>query len=672
MKKTNIIKSISLATISIPLFSGIGMMTSCSSSQSYADILTVNDMHGAIDQNPGKTENPNRAPAIECLFNEYLKAYDEDLKNTGRDDATHLLLNGDIVQGNNMTVFSDQPGEWIWRVIDKLPYFYSSIGNHEVDWGLDNMAEQFSYMGHLKWLCANLYDKTNHTLGTEYLTIQDYTIVKVGDLKVGLVGYTSTDINKSSEGVMKNYQALDASNNAELFYLNDGSTTTGTKVLQNAIDACRNNSNPNILNGEKPDTVLLLAHAGAIIDDKGNPDDENPKYSKDSEIFKVVHKINGVDGVLSSHSHYSYLLQVSDKDNKKIPVGQADWHNVSMLQTKIYFDKNTKKNIKVEMSLRDTHTEKSVDQLEYQDSEWFQLIANNYSYFNAKVQKVNNTPALTVKANSKEDATFDRTKTTTGYGEIPYVGNIFCKMMVNAVTKEAITTNPSYKVMKEKIEAKELWNDFNGLDFYLDGDDTTTSSISPSVWDNGLGSYTYGDITNAWKFQQPIYIVRATVKDLQDYFTAKNCGKKPTENSYKIVDAIYSSKYKLKFSGDTVATSSGVQVVNKDGQRGDIKDGDYIYIGMCSFMRDNRGGEWFSKFATEIGTVQVVTTWNIQNPSTETPMEMNGYFGNAFSFIFGSRQLGGYDKEKPEQIMIDLTKEDSIYKYSPEESFYKA
>ena len=669
MKKINLIKSLSVSAISIPLLSGIGLMSvGCSSSQSYADILTINDMHGAIDQSNHKTENLNRAPAIDCLFNEYLKAWDEDTKNTGRDDATHLLLNGDIVQGGNMTVFSDQPGEWIWRVIDKLPYFYSSIGNHEVDWGINYMAEQFSYMGHLKWLCCNLYDKVNQTLGTEYLTIEDYTIIKVGDLNVGLVGYTSVDINKSSSGVIGNYQALDASSDEQI-PLKNGTKTTGTNVLQNAIDACWNNTNPDILDGEKPDTVLLLAHAGADLDTKGNPEEENPEYSKDSEIFKVVHKINGVDGVLSSHSHRSYLLQVSDKDNKKIPVGQADWHNESMLQTKIFFDKDTKKNIKVEMSLRDSHTEKSMSDLEYRESEWFQLVNNNYAYFNDKVQQVNRTSALTVQANSKNAATFTKSTTENGYGEIPYLGNIFCKTMVNELTPTKIA-DTAYKATKDAISAAG-WT-FTGLDFYLDGDDTTASGMSPSSWNSSnKGAYTYGDISNVWKFQQSMYIVKATIADLENYYTELNCKKKPNANSHDIVDAIYSSKYKLKFTGSTVATSSGVTVVNNDGTTTGITPNKEIFIGMSSFMRDNRGGEYFSKYAPK-DSVLIDAQWTLNNPSTKTPMTINAYLGNTFAFIYAARELGGYDESDPTKIMMDLTDTSTIYQYKPSDSFYKA
>ena len=153
MKKTNLIKSISALSLAALPLSSIAFLTSCSTHAplAYADILTANDIHGAIDQ---KTDTS--APAISCLLNEYLKAIDEDKKVTDREDSTYMLLNGDIVQGNNMPVFSAPVGAWLWDIIGSLPYQYSSIGNHETDWGLDTMQTSFSQMGHLKWLCCNI------------------------------------------------------------------------------------------------------------------------------------------------------------------------------------------------------------------------------------------------------------------------------------------------------------------------------------------------------------------------------------------------------------------------------------------------------------------------------------------------------------------------------------
>ena len=669
MNKIKTVKLISLSSISIPLFSGIGLITTgCSDNkEAYADIVAANDMHGAIDQSTHKTDNPNRAPAIDCLFNEYLKITNEDNRKTGKDNSTHFLLNGDVVQGSNMTVFSEQPGDWIWRVVNKLPYFYSSIGNHESDWGLDYMAEQFSYMGHVKWLCANLYNKESKTLGTEYLTIQPYTIVKVNDLNVGLVGYTSVDINKSSGGVLGDYEAIDAGDNTSPVYLS-GETTTGDKVLQNAINACWNNTDENILNGEKPDTVLLLAHAGAYKDDKGNPDPENPEYSKDSEIFKVVHNIKGVDGVLSSHSHKSYLLKVSDKDNKKIPVGQADWHCESLLQTKIHYDKKNKKNIKVDMSLHDTHTEKSYDDLEYKNSEWFQLVDNNYAYFNGKVQTVNSSEALKVKANSKAEATIEKSKNINGFGEVPVLGNILCKTLVKALTKEAIDTEPYAETV-----IPDSWTGFSGIDFYIDNDDTTVSGISPSKWtdDTKTGYYTYGDITQPWKYQQQIFILKIKAKHLQEYYTVKNCNKKPQENSFNIIDPIYSSKYKLKFDGSTVATSTKVKIVFGDDKTHEVGDDTDIYVGMSSFMRDNRGRDWFYQYATPENCVAVNANWTFKHPATEIETTINGYGGDAFGFIYAARQIGGYASD-PTKPMIDLSDTTSMYKFDVTDHFVKA
>ena len=650
MKQTKWVRKIICVSTILTPFVGASafLITSCSKAKrTSVDIVQANDIHGALGQSSLHPEITDRAPAIDCLLNEYLKIANAN--------PAQLVLNGDIIQGSNMTVFSENVGEWTWNVLKTLPYQYSSIGNHDVEWGIDKLLIDFHKEGHIDWLCANMFFDKNTKEKP-----QDYTIIPIGNLNVGLVGYTSVDAANQPFSVSQDYRVSDA---------RDGQQ--GTQDLQTAIDNCWNNTDNIISPNVKPDTVLLLAHAGAVpFEGKSGqtPDPENPEYAKESEIFNVIHNINHIDGCLSSHSHYAYVLNVSDKDNKKIPVGHADWHCESLLDTKISYDEKSKDNVKVDMSIVNTHTEKTYDQLEYKQDPGLINTDETFNTYNEQTNEVNKTPALTVKANSKEDATIKQSETIDTYGEVPVAGNIFAKTMVKTLTRDRINSsdpNNPYKVTQDQME-KFNWfegqNQYNGLDFYLDGDDTTQTSLSPSdlnTNDTYQGVYTFGDVTKPWVYYQTIYIVKATAKKLKDYYLTKNCNQK--SDSYKIVDPIYSDKYILEFSGgNTIATSTDVDIINKETNQV-VDDDQVLYIAMNSFMRDNRGKDYFSKYGVhdEKACVEVNVKWNPIHPVTHQPMDLNGYYGNAFAFIYSVKQLANDNAE----FDIDLTDPSSIYHF---------
>ena len=303
--------------------------------------------------------------------------------------------------------------------------------------------------------------------------------------------------------------------------------------------------------------------------------------------------------------------------------------------------------------------------------------AVKYLMYYSKVQEINDVQSLVIKANNEADATFVKSKTLDGYGEIPVLGNIFTKLMVNTLTKERITDsgedNP-FKTTRDEMSDFGWFSgyiQFNGLDFYLDGDDTTASTIAPSIAKTSItpygGAFSYGDITKAWKFQQAIYIIKATGKDLKDYYLNKNCNKK--SNSYNMIDPIYSKKYKLYYNGTTVANSTAIKFVDNDGN--ELKDNDTIYIGINSFMRDNRAKDYFHKYSahSDKACVTVSTDWVIKHPATGEDYHINGYYGNTFAFIYSARLLGGYDETNKDKVMIDLTDPTSIYHFDPTEHF---
>ena len=160
---------------------------------------------------------------------------------------------------------------------------------------------------------------------------------------------------------------------------------------------------------------------------------------------------------------------------------------------------------------------------------------------------------------------------------------------------------------------------------------------------------------------------------MKDYYLSNNCSK--STNYLNLVDPIYSDKYILKFNGSTVASSTDIQFINKSTSAV-LDDTAFVYIGMSSFLRDNRGKDYFYKYAThsEQACVDVKATWNIKHPASPSQIELDGHYGDAFSFIYSVRTLGNYDSS-PEKInnpMIDLTDSTSIYKFDVTEHYRKS
>ncbi|MCF0237446.1 MAG: hypothetical protein HUK24_02510 [Sphaerochaetaceae bacterium] len=86
------------------------------------------------------------------------------------------------------------------------------------------------------------------------------------------------------------------------------------------------------------------------------------------------------------------------------------------------------------------------------------MLKTNYTFnkYNEEVKKVDATEALNVKADSQKDATLAKSEIVEGYGEIPVVGNIFCKTMVKTLTKDRINSsdeNNPFKITKEEMES---------------------------------------------------------------------------------------------------------------------------------------------------------------------------------------------------------------------------
>lgn len=128
----------------------------------------------------------------------------DKVKDIRGDDRERILLldGGDLYQGASISNL--QEGKPIYVSMDRMGYDAVALGNHEFDWGFDNMVEQDATLPDYVWdgaasenlvpvLCANLYRDGNRVSATkDYVILEKKAVNPKGEsvkVKIGVVGF---------------------------------------------------------------------------------------------------------------------------------------------------------------------------------------------------------------------------------------------------------------------------------------------------------------------------------------------------------------------------------------------------------------------------------------------------------------------------------------------------
>lgn len=215
-------------------------------------ILHTSDMHsrvlpipaGAADEYAGRGGLVRRAS---CVEQERLQ------------DPELLLLDcGDFSQGS--PYYNLFKGEVEVKMMNRMKYDAITIGNHEFDFGLENMARIYR-MADFPVVCAN-YDVKGTVL--EGL-VKPYVVLQRKGIRIGIFG-----LSPQMEGLVQ------AEKCEGITFLDP------VEAAQQTIDLLREK--------EQCDVVICLSHLGINIAD-ANSDD------------KWVAKTHGVDIILGGHTH---------------------------------------------------------------------------------------------------------------------------------------------------------------------------------------------------------------------------------------------------------------------------------------------------------------------------------------------------------------------------------
>jgi len=235
-------------------------------------ILHVNDVHCAINKTIGYD-------GFALYRNEMKKKY----KNVILVDV------GDHIQGGSIGAISK--GETIIKLMNKIEFNVVTIGNHEFDYGIDQLYKLGNDLSS-KYICSNFCFRKNKT------TIFDpYKIIEAGNKKIGFIGVLIPS------AFSKTYLSSLKDENNEPIY--DLLADNNEKNLFENVQA-----NINILkNDKKVDYIVLLTHIGLSLEEFN------------SQV--LLSKLENVDIVIDGNTHEIYNTTIKDKNNKEIQIVQT-------------------------------------------------------------------------------------------------------------------------------------------------------------------------------------------------------------------------------------------------------------------------------------------------------------------------------------------------------------
>ena len=291
------------------------------------DYYSINDFHGNVDSS-GSSSNPGLA-----RLQTYLK------QQMATNTNSYFLSSGDQYQGtaiSNLTY-----GDVVNDILDKMGMLTSAIGNHEFDWGTDEIV-RWAKEGSFEFVASNIEVEASKKPSEWDTYVKPYYIHKVTvdgvEYKIGFIGIATPETAYKT-----------AAANVEGFTFTDPVATTNTWTTY-------------LKDVEKVDAVIALTHLGSFQD-----------ATTKVITGEVVDYANGVDvdAIFSGHSH-----QIVNGLVNGIPVVQGLYNARSLSKISLNFETvDGVKTLKVESAVIDI--KKLIPTLE-QDAEIKKIVDDYY------------------------------------------------------------------------------------------------------------------------------------------------------------------------------------------------------------------------------------------------------------------------------------------------------
>jgi 5'-nucleotidase len=266
-------------------------------------ILHTNDVHSHIDPFPA---NDSKFPNLGGVSRRY--SYIQQVQS--ENPNTLVLDAGDAFQGT--PYFNFYGGELEYKLMSKMGYHASTIGNHEFDNGIDNIAAQLQH-AEFDLLNSN-YNLSNTSLDG---LVKPHQVYEVNGLQVGVFG-----LGIQLEGLVSKELYKEAE------YINP------VEMAQDQVKRLKDEL--------KCDLVICLSHLGY-------------NYNSDKiDDLKLAAQTKDIDLIIGGHTH-TFLEKPSVVDNaegKKVLVNQVGWAGVNVGRIDFYFDEegvNDNKSLVIEV-----------------------------------------------------------------------------------------------------------------------------------------------------------------------------------------------------------------------------------------------------------------------------------------------------------------------------------
>lgn len=236
-------------------------------------VLHTNDTHSCV-----MPINPNLQDTMQANRGGYLRRINMIKQERKADPDLLLFDSGDFSQGS--PYYSLFKGDVEVGLMNEMKYDAATIGNHEFDFGIDNMVRIFK-MAKFPIICSN-YDFTGTPLAD---IVKPYTVIKRKGVKIGVFAVCpelAGLVTEANYGCVKYLDPIAKANEmAEL-----------------------------LKKKEKCDVVICLSHLGWNID--GIDDTE------------LIPGTRYIDLVLGGHSHtfFRKLEYLKNLDGENVPIDQ--------------------------------------------------------------------------------------------------------------------------------------------------------------------------------------------------------------------------------------------------------------------------------------------------------------------------------------------------------------
>ncbi len=297
MKRRRFIQQTSIASSVIGLGS-LGLVKAMNSDKNFDKHITIlhtNDVHSHLESFPSNhSKFANRGGAARRKY------YFDQVK--AENQNTLILDAGDSFQGTPF--FNFYGGELEFKVMSKLGYHASTVGNHEFDNGIDNIAAQLEH-ANFDMLSANYNFKNTLLDGL----VKPHQIFEIDNVKIGVFGLGIQLEGLVSKGLYKETEYLDP-----------------VEIAQDQVKFLKKQ--------EECDLVICLSHLGYSY--------KNEKI----DDLKLAEKTSGIDLIVGGHTH-TFLEKptiVKNVEDKNVLVNQVGWAGVNVGRIDFFLNQSKENN----------------------------------------------------------------------------------------------------------------------------------------------------------------------------------------------------------------------------------------------------------------------------------------------------------------------------------------